>query len=217
MKTIHTDGITHIVPVPDGTAEWYYGLSYEHGDLYEAEAIFRSGGTVRGNALCLIQYPDGAVYRPVPRQPGAYFGSPVFLDGCIYLLHVDFVRAAILIHCFDCETHQTAVFHELTLDDVKNCYNLQLHTAPLCLTRQGNDDRFEIIWPERTGFSMHPHESFFLRSGETLFFSRWHEEGEGPDYRYWETTVARDLRGNQIEVLPGDLRVMPNGALWHIV
>ena len=44
MKTIETNGITFIKPVPDGTSEWYYGISYEHGDLYEAEEIFKNGG-----------------------------------------------------------------------------------------------------------------------------------------------------------------------------
>lgn len=37
MKTIETDGITYIEPVQGATSEWYYGLDYEHGDLYEAE------------------------------------------------------------------------------------------------------------------------------------------------------------------------------------
>ena len=49
MKTVDTHGITYIEPVPDGTSEWYYGISYEHGDLYEAEAVFRAGETVKGN------------------------------------------------------------------------------------------------------------------------------------------------------------------------
>ena len=63
MKTVDTQGITHIEPVPDGTSEWYYGISYEHGDLYEAEEVFRAGETVKGNTVCLIHYPDGEVFR----------------------------------------------------------------------------------------------------------------------------------------------------------
>ena len=57
MKTVDIQGITHIEPVPDGTSEWYYGISYEHGDLYEAEEVFRVGETVKGNTVCLIHYP----------------------------------------------------------------------------------------------------------------------------------------------------------------
>ena len=40
MKTINLDGITYIQPVPGATSEWYYGISYEQGDLYEAEEIY---------------------------------------------------------------------------------------------------------------------------------------------------------------------------------
>ena len=43
MKTIDAGGITYIEPVPEGTADWYYGISREHGDLYEAEELFRRG------------------------------------------------------------------------------------------------------------------------------------------------------------------------------
>ena len=43
MKTIETDGITYIELIPYGTAEWYYGISYEHGDLYEAEEVLKDG------------------------------------------------------------------------------------------------------------------------------------------------------------------------------
>ena len=63
---------------------------------------------------------------------------------------------------------------------------------------------------------MDPHESFFLRAGERLFFSKWYEEGDGEDYHYWEETVIRDLRGNVVEILPGDIQMMPNGELWHL-
>ena len=63
MKTVDIQGITHIEPVPDGTSEWYYGISYEHGDLYEAEEVFRAGETVKGNTVCLIHYPELSGWR----------------------------------------------------------------------------------------------------------------------------------------------------------
>ncbi len=216
MKTIDTHGITYIEPVPDGTSEWYYGISYEHGDLYEAEEVFQAGEPVRGNSLCLIHYPDGEVFWPVPKEAGTYTEKPVFLEGRIYLLNVDFRYASIRIFCFDCRSHEVALFQELSLSSVKNCYNLQLHTAPLSLTRQGEEDVFEIIWPEQVHFPMGQHESFFLRDGKKLYFSKWYEEGDGADYRYWEETVIRDLGGSLLETLPGDVQVMPNGEVWHL-
>lgn len=47
IKTIETDGITYIEPVPGGTSEWYYGIDYEHGGLYEAEELFKDGHVVK--------------------------------------------------------------------------------------------------------------------------------------------------------------------------
>ena len=216
MKTVDTHGITYIEPVPDGTSEWYYGISYEHGDLYEAEAVFRAGETVKGNAVCLIHYPDGEVFWPVPKKTGTFSEKPVFLDERIYLLNVDFQSGQICIFRFDCGSHEAELFKELPLSAVKSCYNLQLHSSPLSLTRQGEEGVFEIIWPERVSFALEPHESFFLRDGENLYFSKWYETGEGPDYRYWEETVIRDLKGNLLETLPGDVRIMPNGEMWYL-
>ena len=63
---------------------------------------------------------------------------------------------------------------------------------------------------------MQDHDSFFLRDGEKLYFNRWYEEGEGADYRYCEETVVRDPEGNVIEILPGDMMLMPDGEIWHL-
>lgn len=68
MKTINTEGITYIDLVPYGTEEWYYGISYEHGDLYEAEEVFRDGHDIEGRSLILIHYPDGGRGRTSAQQ-----------------------------------------------------------------------------------------------------------------------------------------------------
>ena len=217
MKTIRTDGISWLAPVLGGTSEWYCAISRKQGDLYEAEEIFRSGRPLEGNRLCLIHYPEGTVYRPVSPKVGTYLDTPVYLEESIYFLQVDFNEKVIRILRFACGSKKTDVFQELPLASVKNCYNLQLQTSPLTLTRQGDEDLFEIIWPERTSFALAPHESFFLRAEDRLFFNKWHEEGEDASYRYWEETVVRDLTGNLVEVLQGDVCVMPNGELWHLL
>ena len=41
MKRIETQGITYIEPLV-GCNEWYWGTDYIHGDLYEAEELFRA-------------------------------------------------------------------------------------------------------------------------------------------------------------------------------
>lgn len=217
MKTIETGGITYIEPVPGAAGGWYFGMDHEHGDLYEAEEIFRSGRAVKGRKLCLIRYPDGQVFEPVPKREGHYSDKPVFLDGGIFIIDVDFPGGQIRIFRFDCKEGKTCVQANIPLSSVKDCYNLSLQTAPLTLTRQCTGKcEFEIIWPERTGFFMDHHDSFFLRDGDRLFFNRWHEEGEGAGYRYWEETVVKDLSGEVIEILPGDVMRMPDGEIWHM-
>ncbi len=217
MKSIKTDGITFISPIYGGTDEWYYGMSFGNGDLYEAEEMYKEGYEIRGRDLVLVRYPSGEVFRPVPKRTGTYLESPVYLDGGIYILMVDFEAGRIVIYRFDCERLETSVTKVLPLDTVRDCYNLRLHTSPLCLTRQGGEDRrFEICWPESTGFTLGEHESFFLRDGDRLYFSRWHEEGEGAHYRYYEETVVRDLDGKILDIIDGDIMVMPNGDIWQI-
>ncbi len=216
MKTIFTGGITYIQPVPGGTAQWYYGVDHANGDLDDAEDLIRAGLKAEGNDLCLIRYPEGEVYHPVPKTPGVYTDTPVFYRGGVCILCVDFIKKTIRILRFDCAAAQTSEVAALPLESAKSCYNLQLNVSPLCLTRQGNEGDFEILWPERTAFAISPHEGFFLRDGDTLYFSRWHETGEGEDYRYWEDTVARDLSGREIKTMPGDLNLMPNGEIWYL-
>ena len=215
MKTIETDGITYLEPVPGATSEWYFGIDYEHGDLYEAEELFHDGHTVKGRKLCLVHYPEGAVFFPVPRAEGHYSERPVFLEGAIFIIDVDFPNGSVKIIRFDCTGHQVSVHAELPLSSVKDCYNLQLHIAPLTLSRQRGNE-FEIVWPETLSLTIGDHDSFFMRDGEKLFFNRWHEEGEGADYNYWEETVVRDLSGNITDTLPGDVMLMPDGAIWHL-
>ncbi len=217
MKTIDTDGIAYLRPVPGAASGWYYGIDHEHGDLYEAEEIFKQGLPVKGRKLCLVHYPDGKKYVPVPKAEGQYCGEPVCYDGSIYIVNVDFYKDLILIIGFDCTEQRIEIKAELPLSSVKDCYNLSLQVSPLTLTRQCvGSNEFEILWPEKVHMEMGDHDSFFLRDSDRLFFSRWHEEGDGEDYKYWEETVVRNLEGTVLETLPGDVMMMPNGEIWHL-
>ena len=46
MKTVDIHGMTNMELVQGGTDEWYWATDYIHGDLYEAEELFRQDGTV---------------------------------------------------------------------------------------------------------------------------------------------------------------------------
>ena len=38
------------------------------------------------------------------------------------------------------------------------------HRSPLCLTRQ-TAERFQVLWPDKADFAIHPAESFCFRDG----------------------------------------------------
>ncbi len=217
IKEIRTGGISCIEPVPGAGGEWYFGLEDAYGDLYEAEELFRDGRIIRGRKICLVHYPDGQVFIPVPKTEGHYSERPVYYEDCIFMPDVDFPKETIRIIRFGCRDYHTGIHAELPLFSVKDCYNLRLVTAPLTLCRQcaGNGE-LEILWPERFSISMENHDSFFMRDGMRLFFNRWHEEGDGADYRYWEETIVRNPDGEVTEILSGDVMRMPNGEIWHL-
>lgn len=212
MRIIDIHGMTNMELVRGETDEWYWATDYIHGDLYEAEELFRQGHYVRSNRLYLIHYPDGTVYEPVPPVDGQYLGYPVYDDGYVVLLVVNFSESMIHILRFLHQQEKTQEVARLSLSTVGDCYNLILYTSPLSLTRQSNDGTFEIIWPEKVGFVIDDRETFNFREGDKLYFNIWYED---PDYR--EETLVRSLRdGTILERFPGDIRIMPNRERWLI-
>ena len=210
MKTIDLQGLTNMELVRGGTDEWYWSTDYIHGDLYEAEELFRMGHPVRSNRLYLIHYPDGTVYEPVPALAGQYLGYPVYDNGAVALLAVNFPKSIIRILRF--QLGETTEIARIPLSAVPNCYNLMLHTDPLTLTRTPGDGTFELVWPEQIRFPIEERESLNFRDGDKLYFTMWYED---PDYR--EETVVRSVQdGTVLDRYLGDIRIMPNGEKWRI-
>ena len=192
MKNIDIHGMTNMELIRGGIAEWYWATDYIHGDLYEAEELFRQGHLVRSNRLYLIHYPDGMIYEPVHSADGQYLGTPVYDGSSVVLLVVSFTESVIRIMRF---LHQQVEVQEVA-------------RLPLSLTRQPNDGTFEIIWPEHVRFAINDREALNFRDGDKLYFNVWYED---PDYR--EETVVRSLHdGTILERFPGDIRIMPNGG-----
>lgn len=212
MRIIDIHGMTNMELVRGGTDEWYWATDYIHGDLYEAEELFRQGHSVRSNRLYLIHYPDGTVYEPVKPTDGQYLGSPVYDGSSVVLLAVSFTESVIRILRFLHQQETVQEIAQLPLSAVKDCYNLLLHTSPLSLTRQPNDGTFEIIWPKQVRFAIDDRETLNFRDGDKLYFNIWYED---PDYR--EETLVRSLPdGTILERLSGDIRIMPNREQWLI-
>ena len=210
MKTLDLKGMTNMELVRGGTGEWYWSTDYVHGDLYEAEELFRMGHPVQSNRLYLIHYPDGTVYEPVPAIAGQYLGYPMNDNGSVALLAVNFPEGIIRILRF--QPGELSEVAQIPLSAVKDCYNLILHTAPLTLTRTPGDGTFEVIWPEQICFLIEERETLNFRDGVKLYFTVWYED---PDYR--EETVVRSAQdGTVLDRFPGDIRIMPNGEKWNI-
>ena len=212
MKRIITNGITNLESL-DGSSEWYWGADYASNDLYEAEELFRSGHAVDKNRLILIHRLEGKVYEPVCTKPGQYLGKPVYHNGQIVLLLVDFPKEEIRILIFREAEGTTEPLAVLPLSIVEDCYNLMLEASPLMLTRSAHDNKFQILWPERRDFAIEDHEFFEFLDGNRLYTSVWYED---PDYR--EEVLVRDYdTGEVLERIPGSLRSMPDGQNWLLV
>ena len=212
MKRIITNGITDLEPLA-GSSEWYWGTDYASGDLYEAEELFRSGHPIRKNRLVLVRCPEGTVYEPVRTKSGQYLGRPVYHDGRVVLLLVDFPQEEIHILIFRETDGTTEPLAVLPLSIVEDCYNLMLEASPLMLTRSAHDNQFQILWPERRDFAIEDHEIFEFLEGNRLYTSVWYED---PDYR--EEVLVRDFdTGEVLERIPGSLRSMPDGQNWLLV
>lgn len=210
MKRIETQGIAYIEPLDGNRREWYWGTDYASGDLYEAEELFRDGHPVNQNKLIFVHYPDGRTIEPVAAREGQYFGRPIFYEGRIAILLVDFPAGQIRILQYDDALGQVSTLVDIPLSAVKDCYNLMLETSPLMLTRQGHDDKFQIIWPENITIPVAERESFLFRDGRKLYSATWQDE---PEYR--EEIIVRNMdTGKIIERIPGTLKFMPDGQRW---
>ncbi len=212
MKQIITNGIACLEALP-GSETWYWGMDYTNGDLYEAEGLFRRGNPIQQNRLILVRYPQGTVYEPICPQPGQYLGKPVYHNGQVVLLLVDFPKEEIQIVAFDGQSEQITTLAVLPLSMVADCYNLMLEASPLMLTRSAHDHKFQILWPERREFSVEDNEYFASLVGKKLYTTVWYED---PDYR--EEVLVRDFdTGAVLDRLPGRLHVMPDGQNWILV
>ena len=212
MKRIITNGISYLELLP-GSNQWYWGMDYTGGDLYEAVDLYRDGHPIQCNRGILVHYPDGTIYEPIHTKSGQYLGQPVYFEGQVVLLMADFPNEEIQILSFNDKTGEVSQLAVLPLAIAEGCYNLMLKTSPLLLTRAPKENRFCILWPERREFVLEDCENFILLDGDKMYTEKWYED---PDYR--DEVLVRDFRtGNVLERIPGTIRPMPDGHNWLLV
>lgn len=208
-KRIRTGGIGYLEPL-EGSTGWYWGMDYTNGDLYEAEELYTDRHRINSNRLIFVSYPGGELHEPVRAEAGQYFGRPAFRDSRTLILLADFPAGEIRILAWDGTESVPEVHAVVPRSEITDCYNLLLHTEPLMLTRQGHENRFDILWPEKASFPINGHETFLFRDGEELFFSCWYED---PDYRE-ETVVRHYPDGGIVRTVRGSLLELPDGQKW---
>ena len=208
LRSIRTGTVSYLEALDGGSLYW--GTDHASGDLYEAEDLYDGGRGIKSNRLVFVSLKDGKAYEPLLAEEGQYFGKPVVCGGSIYVLRVGFKERRIEILCCAKDLSGAEIVAELSLDEVPDCYNLMLDTEPLTLVRQGHDNDFQVVWPEKGSFTIENTESFDFRDGDVLVFAKWFED---PDYR--EETVIRSYPdGVVIETLDGPLMKGPDGRKW---
>lgn len=183
----------------------------------------------------LIHYPDGKVFKPFEIRENIYVEKPVFLNGKIYFLEVDFDKKVMRVIYIDSEELISSNFEdgkesnedkfcnisiedikhveaEISLSEVEDCYNLMLKISPMMITRAGNDGYFEIIYPEKKRYNIDVREGFDFRNGDDMYFASWDENPEYEDF-----IVVRDYESGEVKsVEKGSIFRMPNGEMWKI-
>ena len=207
MKVIETNGITHLEKF-DTSSEWYWGTDYACGDLYEAEEVFQMGKRFEPNRLIFVHDPEGTVYEPIAAKEKQYFGTPACIEGKIYFLLVNFEEK--MIRVFEFLQKEAVMTVEISLDEVKDCYNLGIAASPMMIVRQGGEDRFQVIWPEKADFPIGARESFGKRVDDKLYFSEWHED---PGYRE-EVNVRAFPSGELLAKINGTFVDRADGEHW---
>ena len=196
----------------EGTDSWRWGMDYTGGDLYEAEELYNDGHEIKSNRLIFVSYPEGDVYEPVKASNGQYLGRPVWSEGRAYCILVDFKKRKIQILSIREDMSGSELVKEIDLSEVKDCYNLMLDTEPLTLVRQGHENDFQVVWPEKGEFTISNTESFYFRDGDRMIFSKWYED---PYYRE-ETVIRAYPSGEVLEEIKCAVLRMTDGQKWML-
>ncbi len=214
MKTFDLNGNTYLNRI-EGSENFYYALDIPHGDLYEAYELYQLQKHTEGSLLYVIDAKTEELFIPFERRANTYHSNPVFTDGKIDVLSVDFRQESADLYEVDPKTKSVTIRLHYNLRDIVTTYNLMLHGVDLTLSSE-KDDILSVYYPVRRDIALTPHESFFFREGRTLYFADWWEDEED-NYRYYERTILRDLySGVVINVMEGDIFFLPDGRRWHV-
>lgn len=209
-----TNGIYYLQPIFSGCCNWYWGED-STGDLYEAEESYKAHKPMRPNRFILMRLPEGEIIEPIQLTEGQYLGMPsLYHEHKVHIVMVDFNAQKIHLLAFDpdgiLQGEKVQTLDILPLSHVEDCYNVFLKGSPVSLTRQSNEQYFQIVWSLEdgcmdVGFSLEDRESFSHRDGDKLYFTSWWEEEE-PEYEYHEEVIIRNMKGEILERFEGNIQ-----------
>ncbi|MDU5237257.1 MAG: hypothetical protein E6192_06900 [Finegoldia magna] len=215
MDIIRLPIINGITPdLLNGTERYAYGLS-DFTDSWELKDWQEHGG-YQGSVLYLYDLQESKVYIPFKKKKNVIYQMPLFSDGMIYFLQVDYDDNKVNLYRVSSSLELEKIT-DLSIDEV-NLYNIRLIGEGVHITSQ--DESFVCYYPESFEIKLEVNESVLCIDDEKIYLSAWIEEGVEndeitKDYSYYEKIRVKDKAGNLISEEIGSLTQFPDGK-WRI-
>lgn len=215
MDIIRLPIINGITPdLLNGTERYAYGLS-DFTDSWELKDWQEHGG-YQGSVLYLYDLQESKVYIPFKKKKNVIYQMPLFSDGMIYFLQVDYDDNKVNLYRVSSSLELEKIT-DLSIDEV-NLYNIGLIGEGVHITSQ--DESFVCYYPESFEIKLETNESVLCIDDEKIYISVWIEEGVEndeitKDYSYYEKIRVKDKSGNLISEEIGSLTQFPDGK-WRI-
>lgn len=195
---------------------WYF-QNTEISDFYDLN-MMKITGDLKGSEIVFISYPEEKVIKPFEKEMGVYYNKPLYLEGKIYFIRVDFNDDKVEVLGLDPKSEKVEEIFSSSLKDV-DLYNLGLSKYPLMLLSQ-DDSELKVYYPESIIIKKDPTESFLYKLYDKYYFSSWGESGVlqngilGSDYEYFEDLVIKDKDGNILSKERGSIEEVEDGIFW---
>lgn len=215
MDIIRLPIINGITPtLLNGTDRYAYGLS-DFADSWELKDWQEHGG-YQGSVLYLYDLHENKVYIPFKKKKNVIYQMPLFSDGMIYFLQVDYDDKKVNLYRVSSNLVLEKIT-DLSIDEV-NLYNIGLIGEGVYIT--SHDESFVCYYPEAFEIDLEEDESVLCIDGDRIYISAWIEEGVEneqitKDYSYYGKIRVKDKAGNLISEEIGSLNQFPDGK-WRI-
>ena len=163
MDIIRLPIINGITPdLLNGTERYAYGLS-DFTDSWELKDWQEHGG-YQGSVLYLYDLHENQVYVPFQKKKNVIYQMPLFSDGMIYFLQVDYDDNKVNLYRVSSSLELEKIT-DLSIDEV-NLYNIRLIGEGVHITSQ--DESFVCYYPESFEIKLEVNESVLCIDDEKI-------------------------------------------------